>query len=151
MRSHETWSHRVSWKFSSHKGHSQENLSLKKTHEMRLRPNSRKYRRSFEKRACPLSQVRGNVYISYQKNETLTHAIWDTGLYDFVFIPGHHPRFKTYTNPFPCHIQPICAICILRSAICILLKFLGNVVLESISVLFRRKISILHKSNFVES
>jgi hypothetical protein len=45
----------------------------------------------------------------------------------------------------------ICAICILRSAICILLKFLCNMVLESISFLFRRKISILHKSNFFES
>ena len=32
MRSHETWSHRVSWEFSSHKGHSQENLNLSKTH-----------------------------------------------------------------------------------------------------------------------
>ncbi len=20
------------------------------------------------------------------------------------FVPGHHPRFETYTNPFPCHI-----------------------------------------------
>ncbi len=83
---------------------------------------------------------------------------WDTDACDlrhrlvqFVFVPGHHPRFETYTNPFPCHIQPIRAICILHSAICILLKFLCNVVLESISVLFRRKISILHKSNFVES
>jgi hypothetical protein len=45
----------------------------------------------------------------------------------------------------------ICAICILRSAICILLNFLCNMVLESISFLFRRKISIFHKSNFVES
>ncbi len=28
-------------------------------------------------------------------------------MYDFVFVPepsGHHPRFKTYTNSFPCHI-----------------------------------------------
>jgi hypothetical protein len=25
-------------------------------------------------------------------------------LYDFVFVPGHHPKFKTYTNQFPCHI-----------------------------------------------
>jgi hypothetical protein len=34
------WSHRFSWEFSSHKGHSQENLNLTKTHETRLRPNS---------------------------------------------------------------------------------------------------------------
>ncbi len=32
------------------------------------------------------------------------HAIWDTGLYNFFFVPGHHPRFKTSTNPFPCQI-----------------------------------------------
>ncbi len=32
------------------------------------------------------------------------HGIWDTGSYDFVFVPGHFLRFKTYTNPFPCHI-----------------------------------------------
>ncbi len=36
------------------------------------------------------------------------HAIWDTGSYDFVFVPGHHPRFETYTNPFPCHIANPC-------------------------------------------
>ncbi len=38
------------------------------------------------------------------KKLRLTHAIWDTGSYDFIFEPGHHPRFETYTNPFPCHI-----------------------------------------------
>jgi hypothetical protein len=30
-------------------------------------------------------------------------------MHNFVFVPepsGHHPRFETYTNPFPCHIQP---------------------------------------------
>ena len=31
--SHETWSHRVSWEFSSHKGHFRENLNLAKPHE----------------------------------------------------------------------------------------------------------------------
>ncbi len=51
----------------------------------------------------------------------------------------------------PASMVDICAICMLCSAICILLKFLCNMVLESISFLFRRKISILHKSNFVES
>jgi hypothetical protein len=31
-------------------------------------------------------------------------------LYNFVFVPGHHPRFETYTNLFPCHIaNPFCA------------------------------------------
>jgi hypothetical protein len=30
---------------------------------------------SFKKRASPLSQIHGNVYVKYQKNETLTHAI----------------------------------------------------------------------------
>ncbi len=34
------WVSRVSWEFSSHKGHSPENLNLAKTHETRLRPNS---------------------------------------------------------------------------------------------------------------
>jgi hypothetical protein len=32
------------------------------------------------------------------------------GLYNFVFVLeplGHHPRFKTYTKSFPCHIQPL--------------------------------------------
>ncbi len=27
----------------------------------------------------------------------------------FVFVPGHHPRFETYTNPCPCQIaNPFC-------------------------------------------
>ncbi len=39
-RSHETWSHRFSWEFSSHKGNSRENLNLAKTTWERLRPNS---------------------------------------------------------------------------------------------------------------
>ncbi len=43
------------------------------------------------------------------------HVIWDTGSYDLVFVPGHHPRFKTYTNPFPCHSQPLSALCTLFS------------------------------------
>jgi hypothetical protein len=29
-----------------------------------------------------------------------------------VFVPGHHPRFETYMNPFPCHIASPYAICI---------------------------------------
>ncbi len=57
----------------------------------------------FQKRASPLSPGTRERVRLVSKNETLRHAIRETGSYDFVFVPGHHPRFETYTNPFPCH------------------------------------------------
>jgi hypothetical protein len=62
--------------------------------------------RSFEKRASPLSPDMRECVRLVPKIEALTHAICNTGSYDFVFVPGHHPKIEIYTNPFPCHIQP---------------------------------------------
>ncbi len=59
---------------------------------------------SFERRASLLSPGMRECVCLVPKIEMLMHANWDTGSYDFVFVPRHHPRFKTYTNPFPCHI-----------------------------------------------
>ncbi len=64
--------------------------------------------RSFEKRASPLSPVTSECV-------RLVPKIWDTDACDlghwlvrFRFctrtIRTPHPRFETYTNPFPCHI-----------------------------------------------
>jgi hypothetical protein len=61
-----------------------------------------------QKKGFPLEpRYAGMCTFSTKTFETLTHAIWDTGMYNFIFLPepsGHHPRFKTYMNPFPCHI-----------------------------------------------
>jgi hypothetical protein len=48
----------------------------------------------FQKKGFPLEpRYAGMCTFSTKKIEPLTHAIWDTGLYDFVFVP------ETFTTP----------------------------------------------------
>ncbi len=57
----------------------------------------------FQKKGSPLEpRYAGMCAFSTKK---LRHwQIWDSGSFNLDFVPGHHPRFETYTNPFPCHI-----------------------------------------------
>ncbi len=73
----------------------------------------------------------GMCMFSTKKIETLMHAIWDTGLYDFVFVPEPirtpseiRDLYESISMPY---IQPLLLVIWLLHARCINNNYVGNI------------------------